>query len=65
MQSFSGLIETIIEFVKNILNEYIFYPSGNDWITDTILYHLILVIVITTIFSLIFNFFITSLFVHK
>ena len=55
MQSFSGLIESIIEFVKNILNEYIFYSSGNNWITDTTLYHLILVIVITTIFSLIFN----------
>tara|TARA_B100000809_G_scaffold264082_1_gene318956 strand:- start:219 stop:1520 length:1302 start_codon:yes stop_codon:yes gene_type:complete len=55
MQSFSGLIESIIEFVKNILNEYIFDPSGNNWITDTTLYHLILVIVITTIFSLIFN----------
>jgi len=55
MQSFSDLIESIIEFVKNILNEYIFDPSGNNWITDTTLYHLILVIVITTIFSLIFN----------
>ena len=55
MQSFSGLIESIIEFVKNILNEYIFDPSGNNWITDTTFYHLILVIVITTIFSLIFN----------
>jgi len=39
MQSFSGLIESIIEFVKNILNEYIFDPSGNNWITDTTLYH--------------------------
>ena len=55
MQSFSGLIESIIVFIQNILNTYIFYPSGNNWIADTILYHLIVVIVITTIFSLIFN----------
>lgn len=55
MESFSSLIEFNVEFFKYILNSYILFPIGLDWIAYNILYHLLIVVIITTIFSLIFN----------
>ena len=55
MQSFSGLIEFNVEFFKYIFNTYILYPVGLEWIIPSIFYHILIVIIITTIFSLIFN----------
>ena len=55
MQSFSGLIEFFIVFLNGIFKEYILYPLGNEWIVDSIIYHLIIVLITTSIFSLIFN----------
>ncbi len=55
MESFSSLIEFNVEFFKYILNSYILFPIGLDWIVYNILYHLLIVVIITTIFSLIFN----------
>ena len=55
MQSFSGLIEFNVEFFKYIFNTYILYPVGLEWIIHSIFYHILIVIIITTIFSLIFN----------
>ena len=39
----------------NFINNNILLPTGNIWISDVLIYHLFLVILITTIFSLIFN----------
>ena len=55
MESFSSLIEFNVEFFKYILNSYVLFPIGLDWIAYNILYHLLIVVIITTIFSLIFN----------
>ena len=55
MESFSSLIEFNVEFFKYILNSYILFPIGLDWIAYNILYHLLIVVIITTVFSLIFN----------
>jgi miniconductance mechanosensitive channel len=55
MESFSSLIEFNVEFFKYILNSYILFPIGLDWIVYNILYHLLVVVIITAIFSLIFN----------
>jgi miniconductance mechanosensitive channel len=55
MQSFSGLIEFFIVFLNGIFKEYILYPLGNEWIVDSIIYHLIIVLITTAIFSLVFN----------
>ena len=55
MESFSSLIEFNVEFFKYILNSYILFPIGLDWVVYNILYHLLIVVIITTIFSLIFN----------
>ena len=55
MESFSSLIEFNVEFFKYILNSYILFPIGLDWVVYTILYHLLIVVIITAIFSLIFN----------
>ena len=55
MQSFSSLVETFLLIIKSIINNYILMPTGNIWLSDTLLYHLILVILLTAVFSLIFN----------
>jgi len=55
MQSFSSLVETFLLIIKSIINNYILMPTGNIWLADTLLYHLILVILLTAVFSLIFN----------
>ena len=55
MESFSSLVETFLSVVKSIINNNILLPTGNIWISDVLIYHLFLVILITAIFSLIFN----------
>ena len=55
MESFSSLVETFLSVIKSIINNNILLPTGNIWISDVLIYHLFLVILITAIFSLIFN----------
>ena len=55
MESFSSLVETFLSVIKSIINNNILLPTGNIWIADILIYHLFLVILITAIFSLIFN----------
>ena len=55
MESFSSLVETFLSAIKIIINNNILLPTGNIWISDVLIYHLFLVILITAIFSLIFN----------
>ena len=55
MESFSSLVETFLSVIKSIINNNILLPTGNIWISDVLIYHLFLVILITAIFSIIFN----------
>ena len=55
MESFSSLVETFFISYKSIINNNILLPTGNIWISDVLIYHLFLVILVTTIFSIIFN----------
>lgn len=55
MHSFSGLIESFIIIIKNIINKFIFDPMGNNWLSDLFIYHLFIVVIVAAIFSFIFN----------
>ena len=44
MESFSSLVETFISVIKSIINNNILLPTGNIWVSDVLIYHLILVI---------------------
>ncbi len=55
MHSFSGLIESFIIIIKDITNIYILSPIGNNFISDLVIYHIFLAILVAVIFSLIFN----------
>ena len=55
MHSFSGLIESFLVIIKDVVDYYIFFPLGNNWISDLVIFHLFLVILLTAFFSLIFN----------
>ena len=55
MHSFSGLIESFLVIIKDIVDHYIFFPLGNNWISDLVIFHLFLVLLLTALFSLIFN----------
>ena len=55
MNSFSDLIESFLVIIKDIINHYIFFPLGNNWISDLVIFHLFLVILLTALFSFIFN----------
>ena len=55
MHSFSGLIESFIAIIKDIVGHYIFFPLGNNWISDSVIFHIFLVLLLTALFSLIFN----------
>jgi len=55
MHSFSGLIDSFLLIIKDIVDHYIFFPLGNNWISDLVIFHIFLVLLLTTFFSLIFN----------
>ena len=55
MHSFSGLIESFLVIIKDIVDRYVFFPLGNNWISDLVIFHLFLVLLLTALFSLIFN----------
>ncbi|MBH87918.1 MAG: mechanosensitive ion channel protein MscS [Pelagibacterales bacterium] len=55
MESFSSIVETFLSIIKNFINNNILIPSGNIWLSDVFFYHLLLVILLTAVFSLIFN----------
>ena len=55
MESFSSIVESFLLIIKNLINNNILIPSGNIWLSDVFLYHLFLVILLTAVFSLIFN----------
>ena len=55
MHSFSGLIESFLAIIKDIVDHYIFFSLGNNWISDSVIFHIFLVLLLTAFFSLIFN----------
>ena len=55
MESFSNIVESFLSIIKSFINDTILLPTANIWLSDLFIYHLFLVILLTTIFSLIFN----------
>jgi miniconductance mechanosensitive channel len=55
MHSFSDLIESFIIIIKDITNNYIFSSIGNNLISELVIYHIFIAILVATIFSFIFN----------
>ena len=55
MESFSNIVESFLSIIKSFINDTILLPTENIWLSDLFIYHLFLVILLTTIFSLIFN----------
>ena len=50
MHSFSGLIESFIAIIKDIVGHYIFFPLGNNWISDSVIFNIFLVLLLTALF---------------
>ena len=55
MESFSNIVESFLSIIKSFINDTILLPTANIWLSDLFIYHLFLVILLTAIFSLIFN----------
>ena len=46
MHSFSCLFESFIAIIKDIVGHYIFFPLGNNWISDSVIFHIFLVLLL-------------------